>query len=1008
MATKACFIGIDKYLDTGIRDLTGAVKDATALWSLFSDSIPSIEARLLSNEHATIDNIKNAISSLLASATKDDTVIVSFSGHGTHHHRLVTYNTSKAALDGTTISMDEIAALFKQSPANIILFILDCCFSGAAPARVIEDSPIPRQEAFSLERLAGKGRILIAASNANEPAFELPGHGHGLLTKALIDTLQVAEDQVNLASAMDKVTQLVRAEAARIGVIQTPVWLGFIEGGLIFPSLKPGNNFYKAFPETKGIKITNALSDLSVFGLPAAIILEWSNNFKNGLNNLQLETVNKHRILDGESLLVVAPTSSGKTFIGEMAAAKAITTGKKVAFLLPYRALVNEKYDSFTQLYSEKLGIRVIRCTGDYSDQTEPFVKGKYEIAILTFEMFLNLVLGNPSLLNQIGLIVLDEAQFITDPTRGITVELLLTFLLTNAEKGVRPQIIALSAVIGNINDFDQWLGVEALVSYERPIPLIEGVVDRSGNFRHLEQSGEEKSISLISSHSIVMRRDKPSLQDIIVPLTRHLVGDAKEKIIIFRNTRGSAEGCARYLSTELGLAPATDVVEQLPNHDISSTSVHLRECLNGGVAFHNTNLNRLEKSVVERAFRDPNGKIKVLVATTTLAAGINTPASTVIIAEQEFIGEETRPFTVAEYKNMAGRAGRWGFNEKGKSILLAENDYDTQPLFNRYVLGKPERITSSFDPKDVETWIIRLLAQVSKVPRADIIQLLANTYGGYLANRQNPSWRDTMKQHLEQLLGRMLSLGLLEQEADSVQLTLLGRACGQSSLSLQSTMRLVEVLKSSGMVNITAEHLMAIVQVLSESDAIYTPLFKRGQREADMPRRASSRYGHEVVRILQRYAQDNFSYYGRCKRAAVLHDWVNGVATDAIEKDYTTNPYQGKIGYGDIRSFADTTRYHLRSAIPIANLILMDKAPSGQSLETLLKQLEVGVPVGALELLTIPMALERGECLALYTASIRTVKTFWEASTEIIANLLGKPRHAEVEKLRSVKKPQA
>ena len=1009
MAIKACFIGIDKYLDSGIRELTGAVKDATALWSLFSDTIPSIEANLLCNEHATTDNIKNNLFSLLTSATKDDTIIISFSGHGTHHHRLVTHNTSKIALDDTTISMDEVATHFKQSPAKVILFILDCCFSGAAPARVIEDSPIPRQEVFSLESLAGKGRILIAASSANEPAFELPGQGHGLLTKALIDALQVAEDQINLASAMDKVTQLVRAEAARIGVTQTPVWLGFIEGGLTFPSLKPGKNFYKAFPETKGIKITNALGDLSAFGLPDAIIAEWSNNFKNGLNKLQLEAVNTHRILDGKSLLVVAPTSSGKTFIGEMAAAKAITKGEKTVFLLPYRALVNEKYDSFTQLYSEKLGIRVIRCTGDYSDQTDPFIKGKYEIAILTFEMFLNLVLGNPSLLNQIGLVVLDEAQFITDPTRGITVELLLTFLLTNKEKGIKPQVIALSAVIGNTNDFDQWLGVNALISYERPVPLVEGVIDRTGNFRHSNPSGEAKTIPMVPAHTIVMRRDKPSLQDIIVPLTRHLVNDPKEKIIIFRNTKGSAEGCARYLSAELGLASVTEIVAQLPNHDISSASVSLRECLNGGVAFHNTNLNRLEKSVIEKAFRDPNGKIRVLVATTTLAAGINTPASTVIIAEQEFLGEVTRAFTVAEYKNMAGRAGRWGFNEEGKAILLAENDYDTGPLFSRYVLGKPEQITSSFDPKDVETWIIRLLAQVNKVPRSDIIQLLANTYGGYLANRQNPNWRDTMKQHLEELLSRMLSLGLLEQEGDLVQLILLGRACGQSSLSLQSTMRLVEVLKSSGIANINAEQLMAIVQVLPESDTVYTPLFKRGQREADMAGRASTRYGYEVVRILQRHVPDTFGYYARCKRAAILYDWTKGIPTDAIEKDYTTNPYQGKIGYGEIRSFADTTRFHLRSAIPIANLILIDKAPSGQSLETLLKQLEIGIPADMFGLLEIPIALERGEYLALYNANIRTAETLLASDKEMITSLLGKLRSADIEqlKLKLIQKPK-
>jgi len=102
--------------------------------------------------------------------------------------------------------------------------------------------------------------------------------------------------------------------------------------------------------------------------------------------------------------------------------------------------------------------MRVIRCTGDYVDQTRPFVGGKYDLALLTYEMFLNLAVSNPWVLNQIGLVVLDEAQFIADPNRGIVVELLLTYLITARERGIRPQLIALSAVIGEINDFDKWL----------------------------------------------------------------------------------------------------------------------------------------------------------------------------------------------------------------------------------------------------------------------------------------------------------------------------------------------------------------------------------------------------------------------------------------------------------------------------------------------------------------------------------------------------------------------
>src|SRR6185436_15315887 len=166
-------------------------------------------------------------------------------------------------------------------------------------------------------------------------------------------------------------------------------------------------------------------------------------------------------------------------------------------------------------------------------------------------------------------------------------------------------------------------------------------------------------------------------------------------------------EGCARYVARDLALPPAADALAALPERDLSTTSASLRVCLTGGTAFHNTNLSREEKQIVERAYRDSRSPLRMLGATTTVAAGINTPASTVIIAEQEFVGEDGRPFTVAEYKNMAGRAGRLGFNEQGKSIIYAENSYERNALFQKYVMGKLEPINSTFDVQHVETWII-------------------------------------------------------------------------------------------------------------------------------------------------------------------------------------------------------------------------------------------------------------------------------------------------------------
>ncbi|MBV8855352.1 MAG: DEAD/DEAH box helicase [Acidobacteria bacterium] len=1006
---RASFIGIDKHLDAGIRDLTGARRDAKALWALFYDTIPDIEARLLTDEAATAVAIRAALDDTLGAAGPDDIVILSFSGHGTHDHRIVTHDTALDTLADSTIPMEELAIRFKESRAKAVLFVLDCCFSGGAPARVLENSPISRDPGFPLETLAGKGRILISAANVDEVAYETPGSGHGLLTKALIDVLQGAESAVGLSAAMDQVMERVRADAARIGVTQTPVLFGYVEGGFTIPALRAGERFFAAFPEVRGIRVTGAIEELSAFGLPQEVLTEWSSWFKGGLNDLQLQAVNEYRVLDGNSLLVVAPTSSGKTFIGELAALRAIVDGRKATFVLPYKALVNEKFDQFSRLYGERLGVRVIRCTGDRLDAVGTFVRGKYDLALLTYEMFLGLVLSNASLLNQIGLVVLDEAQFIADPKRGITVELLLTYLLAVRERGVSPQLIALSAVIGDVNNFDDWLGCRSLVTDKRPVPLVEGVLDRSGTFQYLDVYGEIRVRQLLPPGIVRQRRDKPSSQDLIVPLAKMLIQQSeKEQIIVFRNRRGPAEGCAAYLAEELALPAAEDALAALPMYDLSNSSARLRRCLAGGTAFHNTNLFPEEKEVVERAFRNPMGKVRVLAATTTVAAGINTPASTVILAEQQFVGEDGRPFTVAEYKNMAGRAGRLGFNEEGQAIILANNTYERETLFNRYVMGDLASLRSSFDPQHVETWVLRLLAQVGRVEQQEVARLLARTYGGYSAVRSNPEWRVGMEQRLTLLLQEMIRLGLVEEEAGSVQLSLLGQVCGRSSLSFVSVMRLLNLLKAVQDSDLTAEVIMALIQGLPELDGVYVPMMKTNtkagkklaQSETRWPREAAQRYGHAVVATLQRNAGDFFDYYARCKRALLLWEWTQGVSMEDIEQNYSVNPYNA-VGYGDVRSCADATRFHLRAAHQIATVMFIDKGPSEEAVEALIKQLEVGLPADALELLSLPLPLTRGEYLALYRAGLCTPDDVWTRSDILLQEIIGPDRTAQLAKNR-------
>jgi replicative superfamily II helicase len=471
------------------------------------------------------------------------------------------------------------------------------------------------------------------------------------------------------------------------------------------------------------------------------------------------------------------------------------------------------------------------------------------------------------------------------------------------------------------------------------------------------------------------------------------LIQNPNEQVIVFRNQRGPAQGCAGYLANELGLPPATETLQALPGADLSTTSTALRRCLAGGTAFHNTNLTREERQAVERGFRDPKGNIRVLAATTTVAAGINTPASTVIIAEQEFIGEDGRPFTVAEYKNMAGRAGRLGFKEKGRSIILADNSLQRTALFNRYVRGTLEALRSSFDPEDLDTWLLRLLGHIKTVPRTEVVGLLIGTYGGYLANRRDSAWRAQMSQTIEALLGKMIELGLVEEEGLNVHLTLLGRACATSTLSFRSALRLVEVLRSLHGRALRAVDLMGIIQVLPELDEAYTPVFRKGTREAVRVNQAAQHFARDLVLLMQDQAADFYVYYARCKRAAILADWIAGKELQAIEQTYSTTPFGGAIGYGDVRRFADSTRFHLRPAYQIASLIFLDKAPNQEAIDSLLKQLEMGIPAELLGLLDLPMILTRGDYLKLAARSVHAVAEFWKLTDEEIIGVLGEAR---------------
>ena len=596
---RALCIGIDDY-PSPINRLSCCVADATALGSLLLDTHGG-GVKILANANATLASIRHELTELAAS-DEDDLVIVSFSGHGTPDHALVPFDADVGDIAGSCMSLDELAEHIDRIPSKNLVAFLDCCFSGGfGGARVF--APTAKREMTedrsTLQTMVrGRGRVVLTASGPAEPALETAAFGHGLLSYYLIDGLQGAESLAS--SGLIDVMRLLRwtvakvVESARlINEVQTPTIYGSFEGSPAIEVLTPGAAYAAAFPERVTAPVTADWQSLKPYGLADPLIDAWATAMPSGLNELQQQAINDFGVLNGSSVFVVAPTGSGKTLIGEISAIQRASTGGRAVMLLPLRALVNDKFEYFQRVYGDRL--RVIRASGEYSDQAADLYAGQYDIALLTYEKFLNIAVATPYVMRSVSTVVIDEVQNISDPNRGSSLEFLMTLLRSGHARGAPVQVIALSAVVGETNGFEQWLHAGLLMTDHRPVPLRESVINAYGAAMHREPDGTESSEQYVQPAYVPGGEGS---KQVIIPLVQRLVDEGK-KVIVFRSMKGQTEGTAGYLRQYLGLPPADSALGALPAGDLSASSRVIRDCLAGGVGFHNSDLDRYERAAL-------------------------------------------------------------------------------------------------------------------------------------------------------------------------------------------------------------------------------------------------------------------------------------------------------------------------------------------------------------------------------------------------------------------------
>ncbi|MDQ1372663.1 MAG: ATP-dependent helicase HelY, partial [Actinomycetota bacterium] len=385
----------------------------------------------------------------------------------------------------------------------------------------------------------------------------------------------------------------------------------------------------------------------------------------------------------GRSVLVAAPTGSGKTVVAEYAVAKALDSGQKAFYTTPLKALSNQKFGDLVRRYGPD---RVGLLTGDNA------INGEAPIVVMTTEVLRNMIYAGSPTLQGLRYVVLDEVHYLQNPYRGAVWEEVIIHAPPEVD------LVCLSATVSNAEEFAEWIqtvrgATEAIIEERRPVELtnLYLVGDKSSDRLHLlptfveGKPNPEAAVLDARNHPHDRYRGRPRSRLYTPRRTEvaELLGDEDMlPAIYFIFSRAACDDAVRRC-VQFGArlttpeerkrirAIAEAKVDVLSDADLEVLGYG--EWLSGleaGFAAHHAGLVPPFKEAVEACFAD--ALVKVVFATETLSLGINMPARSVVLEKlTKFDGERHVPLTPGEYTQFTGRAGRRGIDERGYAVVL-------------------------------------------------------------------------------------------------------------------------------------------------------------------------------------------------------------------------------------------------------------------------------------------------------------------------------------------------
>lgn len=641
----------------------------------------------------------------------------------------------------------------------------------------------------------------------------------------------------------------------------------------------------------------------------------------------QEEAINEFR--KGNNVLVTVPTASGKTLIAYSAIYEKFEKKQISIYIVPLKALAMEKYEELRKL--ERLGIKVALSIGDY-DSSPAFIK-KYDVVVCTSEKADSMFHHDPSILYDVGLIVADEVHMIGDPSRGPRLEMVLSSALY-----VNPDIaiLSLSATISNADEVSKWLNASLVRSDFRPVPLSQGIIHKR---EIIHPDGESEILH--------------GKNEVFAIIEKHISDGGQ--VLIFVNSRKRAEELSKQVaaSFEGKYAILAEKIPE-PGNESDRYDEYVRDLVLKGASFHHAGLSTNQRSMIESLFK--SGDLKVIVATPTLAAGVNLPARVVIIRDITRFSEGYVAYiSNIEVQQMLGRAGRPKYDTQGYAYIYAQTDRSLDKAME-YIEGAMEPLESNLG--EISLLRFNMLALVSTGISTDIESIM-KFYQKTLYGMQNDI--RPMENIFSETLEFLKVNDFIRDSYGTLKASSFGKLVSDLYIDPKSAIILRDYFDKKHSNDLALYYICKTPDILTMN-----------YRNEDIP---SIEYFMENNEIFD----DDPEAYRAAKTAMVLKDWIEEVPMQRIIEKFNIGPgdVQGRVSSADWISYS------------LARLSSMFKPEIRKDLEHLNMRIKEGVREEIINLTFIPN-IGRVRARRLYNAGLRTLSELSSADISQISAIYG------------------